>query len=140
MWAGTYEGGTAALTQAEAEYADFRVFFPNAPEAAEAQMRIGDIYFRQMDKPDRDYSKATHAEEEYRRMLTDYPDSVLVPDAKQRLREVQEALATRESEIGAYYASHQNWAATIARHQTVIDSYPQYSHMDGDAGGTRRRV
>ena len=125
-----HEGGTAALTQAEAEYADFRVFFPNAPEAAEAQMRIGDIYFRQMDKPDRDYSKATHAQEEYRRMLTDYPDSVLVPDAKQRLREVQEALATRESEIGGYYASHQNWAAAIARYQTVIDSYPQYSHMD----------
>jgi outer membrane protein assembly factor BamD len=125
-----HEGGTAALTQAEAEYADFRVFFPNAPEAAEAQMRIGDIYFRQMDKPDRDYSKATHAQEEYRRMLTDYPDSVLVPDAKQRLREVQEALATRESEIGAYYASHSNWPATIARYQTVIDSYPQYSHMD----------
>ena len=68
------EGGTAALTQAESEYADFRVFFPNAPEAAEAQMRIGDIYFRQMDKPDRDYAKAMHAEEEYRRMLTDYPD------------------------------------------------------------------
>ena len=140
-----HEGGTAALTQAEAEYADFRVFFPNSPEAAEAQMRIGDIYFRQMDKPDRDYSKATHAEEEYRRMLTDYPDSVLVPDAKQRLREVQEALATRESEIGGYYATHANWPATIARYQTVIDSYPQYSHMDdvlvglGDAYETQAR-
>src|ERR1700676_5199058 len=92
------EGGTAALTQAEAEYADFRVFFPNAPEAAEAQMRIGDIYFRQMDKPDRDYAKAVHAQEEYRRMSTDYPDSTLVPDAKQRLREVQEVLASREAE------------------------------------------
>lgn len=124
------EGGTAALTQAESEYADFRVFFPNAPEAAEAQMRIGDIYFRQMDKPDRDYAKAVHAEEEYRRMLTDYPDSVLVPDAKQRLREVQEVMATRESEIGAYYSTHSNWPATIARYQTVVDSYPQYSHMD----------
>jgi len=28
------EGGTAALTQAEAEYQDFITFFPNAPEAA----------------------------------------------------------------------------------------------------------
>jgi outer membrane protein assembly factor BamD len=124
------EGGTAALTQAEAEYADFRVFFPNAPEAAEAQMRIGDIYFRQMDKPDRDYSKATHAEEEYRRMLTDYPDSTLVPEAKQRLREVQEVLATREAEIGSFYAGRSNWAAAIARDQTVVDSYPEYSHID----------
>ena len=126
------EGGTAALTQAESEYADFRVFFPNAPEAAEAQMRIGDIYFRQMDKPDRDYAKTIHAEEEYRRMLTDYPNAPkqLMTQAKQRLREVQEVLATREATIAAYYASRENWAAVIARYQTVADTYPQYSHMD----------
>ncbi|GGA66831.1 hypothetical protein GCM10011507_17890 [Edaphobacter acidisoli] len=124
------EGGTAALTQAESEYKDFITFFPNAPEAAEAQMRVGDIYFRQMDKPDRDYSKATHAEEEYRLMIQQFPDSPLVPQAKQRLREVQEVLATRESEIGTFYASHNNWPATIARYQTVIDTYPEFSHMD----------
>ncbi len=126
------EGGTAALTQAESEYADFRVFFPNAPEAAEAQMRIGDIYFRQMDKPDRDYAKTLHAEEEYRRMLTDYPNAPkqLMTQAKQRLREVQEVLATREATIAAFYASRENWAAVIARYQTVADTYPLYSHMD----------
>jgi outer membrane protein assembly factor BamD len=124
------EGGTAALTQAESEYADFRVFFPNSPEAAEAQMRIGDIYFRQMDRPDRDYAKALHAEEEYRRMLTDYPDSVLVPQARQRLRDVQEVLATREADIAGYYASRLNYAAAEARYQTVVDTYPLFSHMD----------
>src|SRR5579859_1958004 len=50
------EGGTAALTQAEAEYKDFITFFPNAPEAAEAQMKVGDIYYQQMEKPDRDFN------------------------------------------------------------------------------------
>jgi outer membrane protein assembly factor BamD len=124
------EGGTAALTQAESEYKDFITFFPNAPEAAEAQMRVGDIYFRQMDKPDRDYTKATHAEEEYRLMLQQFPESALVPQAKQRLREVQEVLATREAEIGDFYSTHANWPATIARLQTVVDTYPEYSHMD----------
>ncbi|HEY1992757.1 MAG TPA: outer membrane protein assembly factor BamD [Edaphobacter sp.] len=125
------EGGTAALTQAEQEYKDFITFFPNAPEAAEAQMRVGDIYFRQMDKPDRDYAKATHAEEEYRLMLQQFPESTLVPQAKQRLREVQEVMATRESAIAAFYAVHSNnYPAAIARYQTVVDTYPQYSHMD----------
>jgi outer membrane protein assembly factor BamD len=124
------EGGTAALTQAESEYKDFITFFPNAPEAAEAQMRVGDIYFRQMDKPDRDYSKATHAEEEYRLMLQQFPESTLVPQAKQRLREVQEVMAEREAEIAGFYASRNAWPATIARYQTVVDTYPQYSHMD----------
>jgi outer membrane protein assembly factor BamD len=139
------EGGTAALTQAEQEYKDFITFFPNAPEAAEAQMRVGDIYFRQMDKPDRDYSETTHAEEEYRLMIQQFPDSPLVPQAKQRLREVQETLASREADIAAFYASRSNWAATIARYQTVIDTYPLYSHMDdvlvnlGDAFETEAR-
>lgn len=124
------EGGTAALTQAESEYKDFITFFPNAPEAAEAQMRVGDIYFRQMDKPDRDYAKAVHAEEEYRLMLQQFPESTLVPEAKQRLREVQEVLANRESNIAAYYATRENWPATIARYQTVVDTYPLYSHVE----------
>jgi outer membrane protein assembly factor BamD len=124
------EGGTAALTQAEQEYKDFITFFPNAPEAAEAQMRIGDIYFRQMDKPDRDYTNTTHAEEEYRLMLQQFPDSPLVPQAKQRLREVQETLASREADIAGFYASRANWSAVIARYQTVVDTYPLYSHLD----------
>jgi outer membrane protein assembly factor BamD len=124
------EGGTAALTQAEQEYKDFITFFPNAPEAAEAQMRVGDIYFRQMDKPDRDYAKAVHAEEEYRLMLQQFPDSPLTKAAKQRLREVQEVLATREASIAGFYATRENWPATIARYQTVADTYPQFSHTD----------
>jgi outer membrane protein assembly factor BamD len=124
------EGGTAALTQAEQEYRDFITFFPNSPEAAEAQMRIGDIYFREMDKPDRDHSKAVHAEEEYRLMLQQFPDSPRVPEAAQRLREVQESLASAEADVASFYATRLNWAAAIARYQTVADSYPLYSHVD----------
>jgi outer membrane protein assembly factor BamD len=126
------EGGTAALTQAEQEYKDFITFFPNAPEAAEAQMRVGDIYFRQMDKPDRDYSKTVSAEQEYRLMLQQFPESALVPQANQRLREVQETLASREATIASFYATRTppNYPAAIARFQTVVDSYPLYSHLD----------
>jgi len=126
------EGGTAALTQAAQEYLDFETFFPNAPEAAEAQMRIGDIYFKQMDVPDRDYTRALKAEEAYRNMLKQYPDAPkdIIAQTKQKLREVQEVLAIRESSLAAFYATHANWPATIARYQTVVDTYPQYSHMD----------
>jgi outer membrane protein assembly factor BamD len=55
------EGGAAAMTQAEAEYKDFITFFPNAPEAAEAQMKVADIYYQQMEKPDRDYTNVPSA-------------------------------------------------------------------------------
>ncbi len=140
------EGGSAALAQAEQEYKDFITFFPNAPEAAEAQMKVGDIYFAQMEKPDRDPQNVIHAEQEYRQMIQQFPDSSLVPRAKQRLREVQEVLAERQFEVGQFYVGRQNWSAAIARLQTVADSYPLFSHSDmtllsiGDAYAAQAQV
>jgi len=141
------EGGSAALTQAEAEYKDFITFFPNAPEAAEAQMKVGDIYYQQMEKPDRDFTNAQHAEEEYRVMINQFPDSSLIPRAKQKLREVQEVLAERETQIGLFYETRENFSAAIARLDTVTDTYPLYSKSDqallgiGDAyAGEARRI
>jgi outer membrane protein assembly factor BamD len=124
------EGGTAALAQAEAEYKDFITFFPNEPEAAEAQMRVADIYYEQMEKPDRDHTNADRAEAEYKTMIQQFPDSPLVPRAKQKLREVQEVLAERQYRIGSFYLSQENWPASIARLQTLTDRYPLYSHSD----------
>ncbi len=124
------EGGTAALAQAESEYKDFITFFPNAPEAAEAQMKVGDIYYQQMEKPDRDFNNAENAEKEYRNMINMFPDSPLIPHAKQKLRDVQEVLAERETQIGLYYLAKENYPASIARLETVSETYPLYSRSD----------
>src|SRR5215467_13224911 len=87
------EGGSTSLAQAEAEYKDFETFFPTMPEAAEAQLKIANIHYQQMEKPDRDFTHAMRAEEEYRALILQYPDSKLVAEAKERLMEVQEVLA-----------------------------------------------
>ena len=121
------EGGPAALQQAAAEYRDFITFFPNTPEAAEAQMKIGDISFKQMERPDRDPTNAFKAEKEYRTMIEQFPNSPLVPRAKQKLREVQEVLAQRQFAVGQFYATGEDWAGSIARLQTVADLYPLFS-------------
>ncbi len=124
------EGGTAALAQAEQEYNDFQIFFPNMPEAAEAQLKIANIHYQQMEKPDRDYTNAKRAEDEYRKLILQYPENKLVPEAKQRLLEVQEVLAEREFEIGRFYYLRESYAASIARLQSLVDKYPLYSRAD----------
>jgi outer membrane protein assembly factor BamD len=93
-------------------------------------MKVGDIYYQQMEKPDRDFTNALNAEKEYRNMINMFPDSTLIPRAKQKLRDVQEVLAERETQIGLYYESRENYPATIARLQTVVDTYPLYSKSD----------
>jgi outer membrane protein assembly factor BamD len=124
------EGGTAALAQAEQEYDDFETFFPNMPEAAEAQLKIANIHYQQMEKADRDFTHAKRAEDEYRKMILTYPDSKLVPEAKQRLLEVQEVLAEREFEIGRFYYLRESYLASEARLQSLVDKYPLYSKAD----------
>jgi outer membrane protein assembly factor BamD len=124
------EGGTASLAQAEQEYKDFITFFPNMPEASEAQLKIANIQYQQMEKADRDYTHAKRAEDEYRNMILQFPDSKLLPEAKQRLLEVQEVLAEREFEIGRFYYLKMSYPASIARLQSLVDKYPLYSRAD----------
>jgi len=124
------EGGSTALQQAEIEYKDFITFFPNMPEAAEAQLKVANIHYQEMEKPDRDYTHAMRAEEEYRALIQEYPDNPLVKEAKQRLREVQEVLAQREYNIGKFYYTRQSFPAAIARLRTLVDRYPLYSGAD----------
>ena len=122
------EGTSTALAQAELEYKDFETFFPNMAEAAEAHLKVANIHFRQMEKADREYTHAKRAEDEYRSMISMYPDSKLVPEAKARLLEVQEVLAEREYGIGRFYFLRESYPAAIARLKTLVDTYPLSSH------------
>jgi outer membrane protein assembly factor BamD len=125
------EGGTASLAQAEQEYRDFETFFPNMPEAAEAQLKIADIQYQQMEKADRDYTHAKRAEDEYRNLIMQYPDNPkLVKEGKERLLEVQEVLAEREFDIGKFYYLRLSYPASIARLKTLVEKYPLYSKAD----------
>jgi len=125
------EGGTASLAQAEQEYRDFETFFPNMPEAAEAQLKIANIQYQQMEKSDRDFTHAKRAEDEYRNLIMQYPDNPkLVKEGKRRLLEVQEVLAEREFNIGRFYCMRQSYPASIARLQTLVEKYPLYSRAD----------
>jgi outer membrane protein assembly factor BamD len=125
------EGGTASLAQAEQEYRDFETFFPNMPEAAEAQLKIANIQYQQMEKADRDYTHAKRAEDEYRNLIMQYPDNPkLVKEGKLRLLEVQEVLADREFGIGKFYFLRLSYPASIARLKSLVEKYPLYSRAD----------
>jgi outer membrane protein assembly factor BamD len=126
-----YRQGTSSdLAQAEAEYRDFITFFPTMPEAGEAQMRVAMIHYRGMEKADRDPTHARRAEQEFQRLLLNYPDGPFVPVAEQRLREVQEVLADGIFEIGRFYFLNQADRAAQPRLKELVERYPHYSKAD----------
>jgi outer membrane protein assembly factor BamD len=124
------EGGTHGFAQAEAEYKDFILFYPQMEEAAEAQKKICDMQFQLMDKSDRDPTHAFRADDECRNLLTQFPNSKFAPGAAQQLREIQEVLADREFKVGDLYHKKGSFPASANRLQGLTDQYPLYSHAD----------
>jgi len=124
------EGGISGLTQSEAEYKDFITFFPTAPEAPEAQYRVGMAHFRLMGKPDRDLAEAQAAEVEFKEFLSKYPDSPFMPRVKARLREVQEVVAEGDYLTAHFYYQKGAYLAARGRFMEIADQYPNYSQAD----------
>ena len=124
------EGGAHGLAQAEAEYKDFILFYPNMEEAAESQSKVCDIHYKQMDKADRDSSQALRAEDECRLVLTQFPNSKFVKGAEQKLRDVQEVIADKEFQAGDFYHHKGSFPAAASRFSYLTQQYPLYSGAD----------
>jgi outer membrane protein assembly factor BamD len=124
------EGGTHGLAQAEAEYKDFILFYPNMEEAAESQYKVCNIHYKQMDKADRDNAQGQRAEDECRQVMVAYPNSKYVTQAQQMLRNVQEVLADKEFKTGDFYHHRGSFPAAANRMSFVTQQYPLYSSSD----------
>ena len=124
------EGGTHAWAQAEAEYKDFILFYPTMEEAAESQEKVCDIHYKQMEKADRDRQQAIRAEDECRQLLVQFPNSKFAPDAQQKLRNIQEVLASGEYKTGMFYHNKGSYPAASNRLHSLVDQYPLFSGAD----------
>ena len=124
------EGGAHGLAQAEAEYKDFILFYPQMEEAAESQWKVCQIHYKQMEKADRDSAQAQRTEDECRAMMTTFPNSKYVPQAQQMLRNAQEVLAEKEFMAGAFYRTKGAYPAAANRLTYVAAQYPLFSGAD----------
>jgi outer membrane protein assembly factor BamD len=124
------EGGAHGLAQAEAEYKDFILFYPTMEEAAEAQERVCDIHYRQMEKADRDPMHAIRAEDECRQLLVQFPNSKFAPETAQKLRNIQEVLAAHEYTAAVFYHHKGSYPAAANRLVGIVNEYPLFSKAD----------
>jgi outer membrane protein assembly factor BamD len=124
------EGGPHGFAQAEAEYKDFILFYPNMEEAAESQFKICNIHYKQMQKADRDNAQGQRAEDECRQVMVQFPNSKFTEQARQMLRNVQEVLADKEFLTGDFYQHKGSFPAAAGRYSFVAQQYPLYSGAD----------
>ena len=125
------EGGKENLDSAEAAYKDFIIYFKDSDLADDAQMMVAMTHVKRVQSPDRDNTEARLAELELREMINSYPNSNLLEEAKQKLREVQEILADGNGRIANQYFHLKNYPAAIDRSKEIESKFPDFSKMDG---------
>ena len=123
------EGGAHGMAQAEAEYKDFILFYPNMEESAEAQYKICEMQYQQMDKTDRDSIHARLGDAECKDVLQRWPNSQYATSAADMLRKIQENLAGHEQTVADFYYKKggTGFSSAANRAVTLVDTYPLYS-------------
>jgi outer membrane protein assembly factor BamD len=121
------QGDAHGMAEAEAEYKDFILFYPNVEESAEAQSKVCDIHYQQMEKPDRDSQHTVRAEQECKQLLIQFPNSKFAPGVEQKLRNIQQNLADSEMKVGKFYLTKGSLFPAANRLQTLVNNYPLYS-------------
>ena len=97
------EGGSHGFAQAEAEYKDFILFYPQMEEAAEAQVKICNMQYNQIEKADRDAQHALRAEDECRQLLVQFPNSKFAPEVQQMLNSMTNRLRNTTSNLAGLF-------------------------------------
>ena len=124
------EGGKENLDSSEAAFKDFIIYFKDSDLADDAQMMVVMSHVKRVQAPDRDNTEARLAQLELREMINSYPNSDLLEEAKQKLRDVEEILAEGTERISNQYYHQKNYKATIDRLSEIELKYPDYSKMD----------
>ena len=108
----------------------FASLYPSNSEAPYALYLVGMSYFRQISDVTRDQKMAANAYRAMNEVVTRYPESVYVEDAKKKMRVAKDQLAGKEMLVGRYYLERKEYVAAINRFRTVLEKFDDTRHVE----------
>ncbi len=124
------ERSAESLVLADTEYREFLTFYPTHPRADYAQFKLAMSFFEQMRAPDRDQTPTREALEEFQVFFDRFPNSPLVPEARQRWREARDRLSEHNFRVGLLYYRLGVWSGALSRFQEVLKEDPGFTGRD----------
>jgi outer membrane protein assembly factor BamD len=124
------ENNSASYVYAQNEYREFLAFYPTNPRADYAQMQLGMVHFNQMLSPQRDQTETKETIKEFQTFVDRFPNSPLITQVKQRLREAKDRLSDHDLQVANFYLSIRNYSGAESRYRHILTSDPEYSRKD----------
>jgi len=124
------EGSAEAFVLAINEYREFLSFYPTHARSYYAQFKLAMAHFYQMRAPARDQTETREAIRELTVFVERYPNSPLIEEGKQHLREAKDRLGDSEFAVGQQYYRMKYYPGAIGRLKPLIESDAEYSNRD----------
>jgi outer membrane protein assembly factor BamD len=114
-----------SYAEAEAGYRLFKELHPNHEKSDYVTYRLGlSIYNQLPSTVDRDLSEASQAILYFDEVITSYPESKFLKDAKQKRQEAKVKLAEKQMYIADFYYRTGKWLSALGRYEDVINEHP----------------
>jgi outer membrane protein assembly factor BamD len=108
----------------------YLTLYPSTEDADYAMYIIGLCYFRQIRDVTQDQKEARQTVQTMQEVVTRWPDSEYVEDAKAKIRFANDQLAGKEMQIGRYYLERREYLAAIKRFRSVVETYSNTRHIE----------
>ena len=115
---------------AEYELNRFLKVYPNEKNIPYAHYLLGMVYYERIVDEKKDLGPLVMAEEKFKYIEKNYPDTDFALDSSYKLDLIQDYLASKEMYIGIHYMKKKKWIAAINRFKNVVNEYEQTSFID----------
>ncbi len=115
---------------AEYELKRFIKVYPNEKNISYAHYLLGMVYYEKIVDEKKDLEPLILAEDRFKFILKNYPDTDFALDATYKLNLIQDYLASKEMYIGIHYMKKKKWIAAINRFKSVVNNYEETSFID----------
>jgi outer membrane protein assembly factor BamD len=117
-------------TDAIASGRRFLQLYPSDKDANYALYLVGMSYYNQIPDIGRDQDRAEKALSAFDELVSRYPQSEYVPDAKKKAIVARDQLAAKEMEVGRFYLKQRNYTGGLNRFREVLVKYQTTRHTE----------
>lgn len=108
------------------EFRQFLEVYPDHKYAVYAQYQIASIYFDQIESPERGYSGAARALEEFERLKKMYPRNPYREVIDIKIQKCRDIISNYGFLVGEFYYKKGSYNAALNRFEEVLRTYPGY--------------
>ena len=101
----------------------FKEIYPNHERIVYAYYLLAMCHYEQIADEKKDLGSIVDAQQNFKYVLENYPDSDFALDSQFKLELIQQILASKEMYLAKYYIEKEKWIPAINRYKNVLDKF-----------------